>query len=531
MKRVFSLVLTAVLFPYLAPPLLAADFYIAPGGSNANDGSFANPWGGFDFAIDNLDPGDTLFVRGGTYNLNQRIRIQSSEGGTSSSPINIWAQPGETPILDFDGMTTSWGGSSGRGIQIDEGADWLHIKGLTIQNARDNGIWSGGNHGVFEQTITRWNGDSGLQLSGTASNNLILNADSYENYDPSNNGENADGFAIKFSDLGPGNVVRGARAWGNSDDGWDMWQSVQGGVLVEDSWAFDNGRILPRFYDKELLEDNDLTPGNFNGDGNGFKLGQDSGPHVLNRVLAWENAVRGIDINGNGFGVVVSNSTVYNSGRNWQFDESSSETVNQHILRNNISFAGRNSDTFESGVTDSFNTWNGISVDAADFLSLDDTIARGPRQADGSLPVSDFLRLAPGSNLIDAGTDVGLPFAGPAPDLGAYETIVEVLLAGDFNDDGTVDAADYTLWRDNLGAADESSINNAGDGINGVDQQDYNIWRTNYGTTAPGGASAPPVPEPHTIVLLTAALLTATYLAEGRANRQVLATMSNVRCQ
>ncbi|MDC0937345.1 hypothetical protein OAS39_13750 [Pirellulales bacterium] len=83
---------------------------------------------------------------------------------------------------------------------------------------------------------------------------------------------------------------------------------------MEDSWAYDNGKIIQQFYDKELLEANDLSPGNFNGDGNGFKLGHDGGPHVLNNVVVWENAVQGIDVNGNGFGVEASNATVYNSG-------------------------------------------------------------------------------------------------------------------------------------------------------------------------------------------------------------------------
>ena len=221
-----------------------AQFYIGPSGSDRAAGTELDPWGTFDFAIGELNAGDKLFVGGGIYDLNKRILIQ--QGGTNGNPINIWAVAGQTPILDFDGMTDSWGKSSGRGIQIDDGADWLHIKGLTIQNARDNGIWSGANNGVFEQTVTRWNGDSGLQLSGFAANNLILNADSYENYDPSGNGENADGFAIKFSDLGPGNVVRGARAWGNSDDGWDMWQSVQGGgsLPISDFLRLVNGSTL-----------------------------------------------------------------------------------------------------------------------------------------------------------------------------------------------------------------------------------------------------------------------------------------------
>lgn len=43
-----------------------------------------------------------------------------------------------------------------------------------------------------------------------------------------------------------------------------------------------------------------------------------------------------------------------------------------------------------------------------------------PRDAEGRLPLLG-LRLSPGSGLIDAGLDVGAPFMGAAPDLGAYE--------------------------------------------------------------------------------------------------------------
>jgi hypothetical protein len=487
---------------FVAGQTQAAEYFIAPGGSNSNGGSIASPWGTFDFAIDQINPGDTLFVRGGTYNLNSRIQIRSNEGGLAGSPVNIWAYPGEAPVLDFNSMTVAWGGSSGRGIQIDEGADYLHIKGLTIQNARDNGLWSGANYGKFEQMTTRWNGDSGLQLSGFAAHNLILNTDSYENYDPSANGENADGFAIKFEDLGPGNTIRGSRAWGNSDDGWDMWGS-NGGAIVEDSWAFDNGILLPQFLAKDALEKGDLNAGNFQGDATGFKLGQDGGAHVLNRVIAWGNN-NGIDINGNGTGVVVNNSIGFDNNRNWYFDETAAQTDNLHVLKNNISYSGNSSDVFLSGVVHSFNTWNGIPVNAADFLSLDDSIARGPRNPDGSLPISNFLRLASDSNLIDAGTDVGLPFNGTAPDLGAFETSPIVPDNADFDSDGDVDGRDFLIWQRGFGGAASLATGDANnDGQ--VNELDLAIWHDQYGTPQEV-SSVTAVPEPGSLAILSLAL-------------------------
>jgi len=44
-----------------------------------------------------------------------------------------------------------------------------------------------------------------------------------------------------------------------------------------------------------------------------------------------------------------------------------------------------------------------------------------PRNSDGSLPNIDFMKLVSGSDLIDKGIDVELPFNGIAPDLGAFE--------------------------------------------------------------------------------------------------------------
>jgi hypothetical protein len=76
----------------------------------------------------------------------------------------------------------------------------------------------------------------------------------------------------------------------------------------------------------------------------------------------------------------------------------------------------------------------------------------------------------------------------------AYSTnqfVLQVGLAGDFNNNGTVDAADYTVWRKGLGTT--------------YTQNDFNVWRANFGQTAGigaiGGANAT-VPEPTTLAML-----------------------------
>ena len=63
------------------------------------------------------------------------------------------------------------------------------------------------------------------------------------------------------------------------------------------------------------------------------------------------------------------------------------------------------------------------------------------------------------------------------------------VLPGDFNSDGQVDVADYTLWRDSLGAT--------------CTQGDYLTWRNHNGETT-GTSAELPTPEPGALVLLLA---------------------------
>jgi PEP-CTERM motif-containing protein len=82
-------------------------------------------------------------------------------------------------------------------------------------------------------------------------------------------------------------------------------------------------------------------------------------------------------------------------------------------------------------------------------------------------------------------------------------------LPGDFNADQAVNAADFIVWRKNLGAADETALNGNGNGTNGVDEGDYSLWRTNFGRT-PAGSSASAlgaVPEPSSLALVAVGVI------------------------
>lgn len=76
-------------------------------------------------------------------------------------------------------------------------------------------------------------------------------------------------------------------------------------------------------------------------------------------------------------------------------------------------------------------------------------------------------------------------------------------LPGDYNEDGTVDAADYVLWRDGLSAPYLPH-----------DPRDYEVWKQNFGSHRGSAANAVAVPEASTMLLAVAGLaafLTARY--------------------
>ncbi|MEM8866464.1 MAG: dockerin type I domain-containing protein, partial [Planctomycetota bacterium] len=81
-------------------------------------------------------------------------------------------------------------------------------------------------------------------------------------------------------------------------------------------------------------------------------------------------------------------------------------------------------------------------------------------------------------------------------------------VSADFNNDGVVDAADYTIWRDTLGdtVAPGAAGDATGDGV--VDTADYAIFKEQYGKSfSPAALQATPEPTAATLSLVLIASL------------------------
>jgi Right handed beta helix region len=418
----------------VSSPAAGKVYYVAPAGSDSAAGTQTAPWASIAHAQSVVQPGDTVYFRAGTYAYSransgcksQTDRVDAitlSKSGSSGNLITYAAYPGERPVFDFSKVKDNC-----RIKGFDVTGDWIHLKGLDVQGVPQNnnlnheswGVWISGSHNVFELIDAHNNMGPGLFIQD-GGDNLVLNCDSHDNYDPHTSngaGQSADGFGAHISANHPGNVFRGDRAWWNSDDGFDLINAFSS-VTIEDSWAWRNG-YLPE----------STTPAPA-GNGNGFKAGGYGGVYVSNGAkhtvrdsVAFDNKVSGFYANHHTLANDYFNNTAY--GNHPDFNmlgiNSAGKAVGLGNLRNNIAYTGTLLSNM-SGTNASYNSWNlSISLSDAQFRSVSTSGWNAPRQADGSLPVLPNLRLAANSSLIDKGTDVGLPYHGKAPDLGAFES-------------------------------------------------------------------------------------------------------------
>ena len=82
-----------------------------------------------------------------------------------------------------------------------------------------------------------------------------------------------------------------------------------------------------------------------------------------------------------------------------------------------------------------------------------------------------------------------------------------------------MNAADYSMWRDNLGAPAGTLSNDTDGGV--IGQAQYDTWKLNFGNTGSGsGSSVSSVPEPTALTLLALCTLVATVRCRSRNGGQ-----------
>jgi len=414
--------------------------FVSPKGSITALGTKEDPLD-LDTAIQYLKEGQTIYMLGGTYSRTAPVAIPAGNDGTEKAIKTLSAYNGESVVLDFGGKS--------RGFTL--GANYWHIYGIDVTKTVSTGVIIGGNNNVFEFCKAYGNGDTGIQISriGTGSretwpsNNLILNCESYDNKDPSEN--NADGFAAKLT-CGEGNVFRGCISHNNIDDGWDLYTKAEtgpiGAVVIEDCIAYNNGTLTNGYLGK--------------GDKNGFKLGGEgiAVPHIIKNSLAFSNGATGFTSNSNPAGQVYNCVSYDNTGSNINFSSFAEIPVSYKI----DSFASYRSksgatDVYpETAIIDSNYFYTGtasvnklwVTLKDSDFASLVSTVPY-LRGKDGSIIKGDFLKfVGPAKTSSNSLKDTKNHWAEKDIASLVEKGIVNGYEDGKFNPDAQITRAEFT---------------------------------------------------------------------------------------
>lgn len=423
--------------PTKAFPTPQKTLYISTAGNDdTGDGSEERPWYNIAKAYENAGPGTHIICRGGKYHINRygtdgKLTVRMKKSGTADDPIVIRCYDGELPVFDFEQQLLDCNRDKSkvgdRGIALT--GDYHIIYGIHIMHAADNAIKLEGNHNRIERCEFSYNLDTGIQLgfghdfsaSGFGSKNDgshcayndIIDCDSHHNCDfDMNYGSDADGFACKMHN-GKGNRFIRCRAWRNSDDAWDLYETDYDVILAE-CWAWESGKAADHLWVKEYLDGS----ASFSGNGNGIKLGgngsggSSAGIHYAYNCIAFgcdkSGSVKGFDCNSHKGGHVLVGCLGFDNGYDFMFESGGSET--NTFFYNNICLGRQEicvgTDDYNAIVNaPSKNGWTSHLVrnfSKDDFLSLDEADAVALRSLDGSFP-RKFGRLKSGSALIDAG--------------------------------------------------------------------------------------------------------------------------------
>jgi len=448
-----------------------AVYYVAanePGASDASNGLHPSYQGGQDgpwliiqHAADTALAGDTTYLRTVTY---YESGIVFANSGAPGAPITLAGYQSEEVILD--GSTSRYESS---GIQTTEGQGHYVIRGLTVRNMPRSGIATDGATSTPYLDITiqdctlHNNGLSGIRLAAV-DGFVVENVEAYDN--------GYYGLDITSSDdgaLSPANgVVRGSSFHDQTgEEGHGLAVNQGHDIIVSDSAAYHN--TIHGFDVSDMPKGGELShdvtvEGNFSYDNgvSGFSINSDSHHVVYRNNVAWRNGA-GWAGHGTASGFLcyegcwhvewINNVSLENSDAGFRVEDQlgTYATPGDSLLvfKNNIAYKNGQPEWEErpalavSGtvweVVATHNNWAGelgrnvpvvgvrLVGDEGEIYTAEEinsgafqtgNVSVDPQFVDLTVP---DVHLSPGSPCIDAGVDVGLPYLGSAPDMGAFE--------------------------------------------------------------------------------------------------------------
>lgn len=163
-------------------------FYVAPDGSDTNEGSIEHPWATVNYAANTVKAGETVYIRAGIYTLTQQI--QAKHSGAADFWITYSAFPGERVIIDAKAIQVA--PPSGKppfahdqgAVQL-ENVKYIQVRNLEVINSHNSGITVRNSHYIdlynnkikntFSPGIGVWGSDHQKVIGNT-----VINANARE---------------------------------------------------------------------------------------------------------------------------------------------------------------------------------------------------------------------------------------------------------------------------------------------------------------------------------------------------------------
>jgi len=380
-------------------------YFVSTAGDDLSSGTIENPFRTFSKASEIAAAGDTVYIRGGEY----RERLRPRNSGNPSSTITFSSYGDEKVIINAKNQR--------QGVML-WGVSHIKIKGMTIINASHAGIHihnhldeidNGSDNNVIEKNTVRKCGSegySGIYIGGNGnfvSENTVSENGRISKENPLDHGIYLLGSNNKITgNIVASNAVVGIRAEGENN-------------IIERNQIKNNGDFGATVYvdaplkgkniliSKNTFLDNRKGGISIYGHGSGEKP---SGIKIYNNTIRSERSEFGIRIIHGPFHVKIMNNIIFGdySGAILKIDSESSDGVEEDY--NN--YYGTGGYFYRDKRYMAFPEYKKVSKSSAHSITENPFLG------------IDFMPLSI-SPVIDKGKDIGFPFYGKAPDIGAKE--------------------------------------------------------------------------------------------------------------
>lgn len=307
-------------------------YYVATTGADSNTGSYSAPWRSIQHAVDQVQAGDTIAVRGGIYN--ETITFNKS-GSAENGFITLTQYANEKPIIDGSGLITEPYGM--RGLISLNSASYIRIKGFEIRNYKSDTEFIA--IGVLAQGTGKYIEIRNNIIHGIEANNL-----------PANGNANALGIAVYGQQPIPiQNVIVDGNELYNLKTGTSESLTIGGNV---DGWQVTNNLVHDNnFIGIDATGYYSNNPADYNRAKNGW-IAQNKVYNLStegNQALTFAAAAIGIYVDGGQNITVERNISDANDGGIWLLSENPGKLTDYVTVRNNLIRFNRNAGILTGG--------------------------------------------------------------------------------------------------------------------------------------------------------------------------------------